>query len=628
MRNRIIRFVLTVGILTVCRLGFPVFAQSEGLGTGSLSHLWENQIAIFEGGSGSSECQDAQLDIIEYIRDNGIQQSVVIANAYVHLGRKAEAQGRYRDAFWAFQAALIVDPDHTEAANAAVFAGFRSGIGTGFSALFRRASQFVRQFLDLRLSMIQLGNLSLAFQAAIALVVSAVVIIILIRQFPLIVNEIQHHLPSTVDIRITSAIVAILLLTMWVTPLRVFGTLATWLALALAFSAREHRVSLWIMWCLLLFLVPLTYLHVFSITISENRLLKIRDFVMTEGYSQPAVDELHALVEAKQNERNVGKLHFMLGLMYKRGGFYSDAKTHYQAFIDGAPREAAGYINLGNIVFIEDQIKTALELYRRAEKLDPRNPVIYYNLSMAYMSQFRFDDAREMQNRATRLDRERVQRFSEAQSSKPVRMMVDESVPAEWFNDEVNRAANTALTEFQQYWRPRFIRMNLIHSAVLWICMTGVLIFVRLIASRIKLSRFCLKCGNPMRPDAKTGGTDCVCVDCHMIYFKKTAGTTGSRDMREHDIKRMHRWNTILHRIFSCLAPGGGRIYSGKFRSGLLMMIPWAILLGSLLLDDFMLPLNSMIPARASHLGFIFIIVFLVLDYGVSIFWGFREEDV
>ena len=50
-----------------------------------------------------------------------------------------------------------------------------------------------------------------------------------------------------------------------------------------------------------------------------------------------------------------------------------------------SPNGSMGYVNLGNVYFIQGQYEKALEGYRKAESIDPEDPVCQYNLAQAFI---------------------------------------------------------------------------------------------------------------------------------------------------------------------------------------------------------------------------------------------------
>ncbi len=322
------------------------------------------------------------------------------------------------------------------------------------------------------------------------------------------------------------------------------------------------------------------------------------------------------------------RVHFILGVLYKKGGFFNDAKREFEYYRDKNPGDAGVYINLGNIEFVNERDKSATEYYRKAESLDPRNPLIYFNLSKAYLSQFRFEEAQEMQNRAYRLDPDATGKLNANHSSKLIRMVADVEVPKPWLMDEAMKAWKSAIEDIDLYWTGPFVYLNFIKTLSFLGFIGFVMLIIKFLSRSHNLSRYCLKCGKPMKPDIKSGGTDHICVSCHMVYFKKTETgkpRTGSGD--ETSPKKIS-WDSILHRFLSCVVPGSGRLFSGYLVSGFMMLALWTMAFGSILARPYHVPTYYRIPAGIPETGMVFWIVVLVLDYLVSIRWGFQEEDV
>ncbi|MCD4654713.1 tetratricopeptide repeat protein [bacterium] len=618
--------ILCMGFIGYVLLAGPVLAV-DNADPSSISDLWEKQVDFFNQTASSSENDDAYMDIVEYLRDHGITRSKTLSSAYVYLGLKARSQKHYSDAQWAFNTALEVHPDYMSAADAAVKNSFRIGIGEVISALLAKTGIYLREYTGYYHGLIHAGNIALILQIAIALLAAAVIIAIFFNQFPLIVTELHSHLPFIPDQRITALLIVCVFALLFLTPIGIFGILTIWLVLDFLFSSRNHRKTLWITWILLIFTIPLTLIHAFSIKIYENEYLRVLEYTKTEGYTEPIINELNQMLESGGRERKA-KIHFLLGLMYKRGGYYIDARKHYQKFTELDSRDSRGYINLGNIAFIEERIKTATECYRKAEKLDPRNPIIYHNLSKAYLGQFRFDESRDMQNRASRLDPEMIERFSANQSSNPLRMMVDAGIPSDWQKEEIIVLLNNTLSDHRRFWRPKVTDLSITHSALFWLVVSILVFVLRFLAQRFKLSRFCLKCGKAMKPDEKAGGTDYMCVSCHMIYFKKSTISVATQGTGMLKKPESIDWNKLFHRGFSCVVPGAGRIYSGKTVSGLLLIIPWTLLISTLVAGKYLILLDYRIPNVSSYIGITTVIFLLLIDYGISILWGFKEEEI
>lgn len=603
-------------------LAGPIQGNAQDSDTVSLSELWQEQVIAFENGADSAECVDLHLDILDFMHDNGIAHSDLLSTAYIQLGLQAGEKGHHADAQWAYNAALTVDPKNVSAADAALANGVKVGIGAFTSSLIKRFIVLIQSFQDLNYVAVRVGNFALALQIALGLLLCFTIVLTMVKLFPLFVHEIHSKVPFIPDSKIVAILLIIVFATVLLTPVGLLGLMMLWLVLSFAFADKEHRKAIWISWLFLLLVFPLTFVHVFAVKTHENRLIRMMEYCVDQGYSRNLVDELKNELDTEVSRKRKAKIHFLLGLTYKRGGFYNDAQKHYIEYDKIEPRDPKAMINLGNIAFINDKVKTASEYYRKAEKYDSRNPIVFYNLSKAYLSQFRFDESRDMQKRAARLDPDMIERFSANQSSKASRMMVDEVVPSEWIKAELSHTYHESLRDFQDYWHSRTTSLNFVQSLIVWGIIFVCLWICSWLTNYVKLSRYCLKCTKPMKPDAKSGGTERVCVNCHMVYFRKGGVATQTDEAKPKlELKK------YLTRTLAILVPGSDRLYLGKPVRALLLFMPWALIVGYFLSKDFLVPARVDVPVVASSLMMTFIVCVCLVIYGISISLGFREDD-
>ncbi|MBN1880194.1 tetratricopeptide repeat protein [bacterium] len=607
---------------------FPAFAQDDLGASAGISQLWARQLESFEKGTETADCGESQLDILEFLLDNGIQRAPEIGAAYTLLGLEAEKQGRWSDAQWAFDAALQVDKLNVPAARAALANARHLGIGEGFNRLNLSIRLAIQRMLDIGVRHILIGNTALALIVAFVLFGVTTICVISIRQLALAIFELHSRISFISDIRITGTALILALILLAISPIGLPGLLILLLMIAFAFGERKQRTTLWIAWLLMLAVFPLSIIHIASIILENNHFFRVSRYTLTGGYSEPAVSDLKRLAERETNQEKRARISFVLGMLYKKGGFFNDAHRELERYQEVNPRDAGVYINLGNIEFINDRIKTATEMYRKAESLDPQNPLIYFNLSKAYLSQFRFEEAKDMQNRAAKLDPIMTGKLNAVHSSKPVRMVVDIDIPKTWMFEEAINALKASINHADDYWRFRLIQTDFKQSLIIWAIISLILLLLPLLSHSVVLSRFCLKCGKPMKPDVLSGGTDHICVTCHMVYFKKSEGAKIRQAGSEATSGLRLNWDSIMHRVLSCVLPGAGRLYSGYMISGLIMILFWTVAAGILLASVRFIPSFYRIPSGILGIGRYLLIGVIILDYVISIRWGLLEEDV
>jgi Ca-activated chloride channel family protein len=63
-------------------------------------------------------------------------------------------------------------------------------------------------------------------------------------------------------------------------------------------------------------------------------------------------------------------------------GKYQDALSRYQQFIQKNPDYYEGYFNAGDALFRQEQYDGALNMYKKAQELNPKDPDIQYNIDV------------------------------------------------------------------------------------------------------------------------------------------------------------------------------------------------------------------------------------------------------
>jgi tetratricopeptide (TPR) repeat protein len=102
-----------------------------------------------------------------------------------------------------------------------------------------------------------------------------------------------------------------------------------------------------------------------------------------------------------------------LGILYLKDTRYYDASDRLFKAVSLDPNRAMGYINLGNVHFLQADYEKALQGYRKAESLDPADPVCQYNLAQAYIKTLLMKEAsRSLQAAGTGVEKEK-QRYAQ-----------------------------------------------------------------------------------------------------------------------------------------------------------------------------------------------------------------------
>jgi tetratricopeptide (TPR) repeat protein len=98
-----------------------------------------------------------------------------------------------------------------------------------------------------------------------------------------------------------------------------------------------------------------------------------------------------------------------LGLLHLKARRYYDASDYFFQVLSLDPQRTMAYINLGNVHFMQGDYEKALQGYRKAESIDPADPVCQYNLAQAYIKTLLMKEAsRSLQLAAGGIEKERT----------------------------------------------------------------------------------------------------------------------------------------------------------------------------------------------------------------------------
>jgi tetratricopeptide (TPR) repeat protein len=605
------------------------YSQDRSDKNSGIHYLWARQSEIFQNGADFQEFDDVKNEIRRFLLKNGALRSPQISASYVVLGYQAIENNRRKDAQWAFQAALEMDSRNARASKALLantlhlgFSEILTAVPIGFKTALQRVSAPGTRHLII-------GNTALGFVYAFIIFAVWIVIITAFRQSGLFVNDLLRVIPFASDARFVSAALFLGIIALAATPVGIPGIVLIAFTAAFLYAEKHQLRILWTAWILVALVFPFSMLHVQSVLLESNPEFRVLRYALDGGYSEPVMSEIDNLLHQNADDESSAKLLFIRGLINKRGGFYNDAVEDLSRYESLNRRDAGVYINLGNIEYINDNVQSAIAYYRRAESIEPHNPVIFYNLSKAYLSIFRFDEARSMQNRANELNESLVNRLNEKYSQDLVRMVADSGISVEWLGEEARKTWKTALDQTITDWTIPFFKVPLRRALVGWIVLTVLAIGLQYISRKLSFSRYCIKCRTAMKPDSDATSADKICVDCCLLFFGRTKTTDQNKKAikRKQAIKRIF-WTRMIHVLLSTIIPGAGRMYSGYVLSGPVMMFIWSVVIGNILAGRHTVRTYYQIPSEAAFSSGVCTITVLIVLYLISIVWSFTEDDI
>ncbi len=628
MSNRLFICIVTAILFWGISQG-SVCAINSDQSSRTLDELWQVQIkSLRDSRISSLTNESSREDIREYLLDNGIGRSPILAAAYSAEGISLLSQRKIHKAVWAFESSLLMDPTFIPGARGLLYASLRKGISSFIMAVPSVIGSMVSAYRDPWVMFYTLGNFSLVLIFTLLIGVVAVTATLLIRYFALINYEITEHVGGFIPAKFISVITIVLLGAPILAGFGLCWAVLFWIILLFIYLKRGERLLIWSVVLPLLLIIPANILRVSALKSYEEPYIQAFSYARDGGYSQVAGKVLKEYLTREEGSENVERAYFLMGLLNKRGGHYFDALKDYMEFTRLESREAGGHVNLGNVYFILNNLGEAIAKYRRAENLDNKNAAIYYNLSKAYLHQFKFDQATNTLNKASNIDSALVTYYTEIHTSSPNRMLVDSEVPRSWVMTDFKRLWDWSLANQSDYWIVLGPGLTLEGTVFVLAGLIVLLLLLHVTSGYFKLSKYCISCSKPMRSVSPKGsGSDKFCSSCQMLFMKKGQVKKQDRGTLMREIKSQTATRGVIRIILSLVVPGTGEIYHGRFGRGLFLMYIWILsLVYWFTADHRMLPM-SMNPPIGAFLGLIGFISILLVVYLLSLYWSIRGQQ-
>ncbi|HSM93165.1 MAG TPA: hypothetical protein VLT47_09775 [Anaeromyxobacteraceae bacterium] len=269
-----------------------------------------------------------------------------------------------------------------------------------------------------------------------------------------------------------------------------------------------------------------------------------------------------------------------LGHHFKRRGDLARAKAWYAAALASDERAAEVQVDLGNVLFLEDDVEGAKAAYLAAADRAGGDlttlAAAHYNLSKLYLRTSELDKSQAARDRAQQEDGEFLARYGSDDDFSANRFVVDVPVPARKVAQLAD--AGAAPEDLKAYVRGRLLGA-LPSAAWPWggVAFLALLWLVALGRGRLSPSIPCERCGRPAcrRCDGAAGA---LCGQCVNAFVKKGVVDARDRLRKEAQVRRHEQLNVVTARILAVVGGGAGLVWTGAAISGFLYLLGFLFL--------------------------------------------------
>ncbi len=249
--------------------------------------------------------------------------------------------------------------------------------------------------------------------------------------------------------------------------------------------------------------------------------------------------------------------------LYKDPNGYPMALSYYNEMALSEYFPEVAYTNIGNIYFVQGDIKNAFTAYEKAIKISPENPYALYNMSQWYL--FRGDDD---------LFNNFYKKALITAHSQNITLPDNSQTSITLFDAEISRSH---VWKHHTYAMFAMSGIDVLFSTTTMIILTTfplMLLLVGLLFARFN-SNFraythCFSCDVPLYPSSArtTYMNNTLCPDCSVMVSQNSY----SADINANR-KRSLFFACVKASILQIILPGSGFLYNGHLAKGIIFMM-------------------------------------------------------
>ena len=484
---------------------------------------------------------------------------------------------------WALTTAAQLDANSPDVAfSAADRAGRSQSWGEAIPLVARG---FTRMLGDYRARLLSRADLFIV--AALAIVFTS--ILLAIALFIRYGRAMAHDFREMLSSRFTGGSVTVLAFALlflpvflWLGPM---WLLFYWLAIFFPYAGAAERIAIAVLLLLVAFLPVAADYNASRIAGVESPVVMSALSSRDQAYQPEALRRLQELVAVVPDHP---VLQVLAGNMQSFEGNEEQAQQHYNRAIELRRTYAGAHVNLGNLLFMNNEFQAAMTAYEKAQRADPDLAIAYYNHSVASGETYKFDQQTRMLENARKADPAFVERVTRVPPLQKI-VMYSPPIAEAWSvtNELSKRPAARAL--FGNYASFDLARssVNPMTTGALVSLLLALLLWMR--RRRAGLANACIKCGRTFCPRCKSARESTTyCTQCIHIYLKRDGVSIDTKRKKLEEVTSHQTGMVRRNKVFATFLPGAAQMMEGRIIAGVLgafffgLLVAVAILVGRL----------------------------------------------
>jgi tetratricopeptide (TPR) repeat protein len=512
----------------------------------------------------------------------GIRTFPLYASAAASFGRQAAKQNNQPGVQWASKAADQLDPFSPLVAftRSDGAAGLRDWAGAVRHALLGIGNVF----LGYRLRLLSRSDVVVVLLLALLLTASIFALALFVRYG----RAMAHDFREIVGARLHGGAVTVLAFALLFLPIFLWlgpvWLVFYWFIIFFAYANPMERIVI-VTLALLLAAAPIVLdLSSHWIAGVDSPVVMAAIAGQERSYQPDALRRLSELVNIVPDDAT---LQVLLGNLYLQDGNERQATEHYRRAVE-LKDNAGAHVNLGNLHFFNNDFAAAITEYGKAEQLDPKLAIAFYNHSVASGETYKFDDQAKMLDQAKRIDRSGIEKISSNPPAQKV-AMYRPPISLAWKVESEIARRGVARTLFGNYswFDPVVSAKNPITAGALLTALLAPMVWLK--RRRAGFAGQCIKCGRTYCHRCKSSRESATyCTQCIHIYLKRDGVSLDTKRAKVEEVAEHLGGIVRRNKILASFLPGSAQLIEGRTAKGLLgvflfvLSVSLAVLVGRL----------------------------------------------
>jgi len=558
--------------LVVCSLAAWVCLASVGARAEQATprDLWPQATAAADTGDIDGATKRTN-DLSTSARELGIRILPVYAIAAASLARQAAMEHEKPKSEWAAKAADQLDP-HSPAV--AFSKADREADAKQYArALPATLTGYGRVFSNYRSRLLSRSDTLIVLLATLALTAVIFAIALFVRYGRSMAHDFREILSS----RFRGGAVTVLAFALLLAPIFLwFGPIWLvfyWFVIFFGYATRVERAVILLFGVLLAGAPILLDLASHWIAGVDSPVVLAAIASEEQAYYPGALHRMQELVNVAPEN---AILQLLLGNLELQEGNVARASAAYRRSLE-LHESAGAHVNLGNLHFIENDFSAALTEYEKAEGLDPRLAIAFYNHSIASGELYKFEEQAAQLDQARRIDRSYIEKLSSSNATGLKIAVYRPPIADAWDVSAGLARTGVARSLFGNYswFDPLLSARNPVTIAALLTLIFAPLVFLR--RRKTGFAGSCIKCGRTFCHRCKSARESTTyCTQCIHIYLKRDGVSLDTKRSKLEEVHDHQSGILTRNKFFATFFPGSAQLLEGRTVAGVIGLFCFA----------------------------------------------------